>query len=301
MGLLIFALFVASACYVQLRGKVRHERLTRRLTDHSNLMAPLNCLFYAFSAVKRQPYIDVATFSELSVLQDNWQLIRDEALALDRTREIKASDQLDDLGFNSFFRTGWKRFYLSWYGEPVTSAARLCPKTTQLLAGLPSVKGAMFAMLPPGARLVKHRDPYAGSLRYHLGLVTPNVPECYIDVDGERYHWRDGEAVMFDETYIHYAENKTDCNRIVLFLDIKRPVTFAPVDWLNRAFSQLVMSATATKNLPGDKVGWLNRSFAHVYQLRRLGKKLKAYNTRLYYSLQYALYALLIYLFFFAR
>ena len=42
----------------------------------------------------------------------------------------------------------------------------------------------MFAELPPGSRLVRHRDPYAGSLRYHLGLLTPNDPGCFIEVDG---------------------------------------------------------------------------------------------------------------------
>lgn len=300
MGIVVFALFVGCAFYVQLRGKVRHQKLTRRLTDHSNLMAPLNCLFYLFSAVKNKPYLDLQDFPQLNIIQENWQVIRDEALELNRVAEIKASDELDDLGFNSFFRTGWKRFYLSWYNEPVASAARLCPKTTEILSQVPEIKGAMFAMLPPGARLVKHRDPYAGSLRYHLGLQTPNDDGCYIDVDGQRYSWRDGEAVMFDETYIHYAENTTEQNRIVLFLDVKRPVSFAPVDWLNRAFSRIVMSATATKNMPGDKVGLLNRVFGKVYQLRILGKKLKAYNIRLYYALEYSLYALLIYLFFFA-
>jgi hypothetical protein len=29
------------------------------------------------------------------------------------------------------------------------------------------------ALLPPGGDLA-HRDPFAGSLRYHLGLSTPN-------------------------------------------------------------------------------------------------------------------------------
>lgn len=300
MGLIIFILFVACAFYVQLRGKVRHEKLTRRITDHSNVMAPLNCLFYIFSKVSNKPYLDLDDFPQLQPLQANWQVIRDEAMQLNHAAEIKASDDLDDLGFNSFFRTGWKRFYLSWYGEPVASAARLCPETIKILSTVPDIKGAMFAMLPPGAKLVKHRDPYAGSLRYHLGLQTPNDDGCYIEVDGERYSWRDGEAVMFDETYIHYAENTTNQNRIVLFLDIKRPVTFAPVDWFNRLFSRVVMSATATKNMPGDKVGGLNRVFGKIYQIRVLGKKLKAYNRRLYYSLQYGLYALLVYLFFFA-
>ena len=82
----------------------------------------------------------------------------------------------------------------------------------------------MFAILEPGAHLNPHRDPFGGSLRYHLGLVTPNSDACFIVVDGERYSWRDGEAVMFDETFIHWAENKTPTTRIILFCDVERPL-----------------------------------------------------------------------------
>ena len=91
---------------------------------------------------------------------------------------------------------------------------------------IPNVHGAMFAMLPPGAKLGAHRDPFAGSLRYHLGLVTPNSDDCFIIVDGEKCVWRDGEAIMFDETFIHTAENRTDQNRIILFCDVERPMRF---------------------------------------------------------------------------
>src|SRR5690606_7677570 len=146
----------------------------RNITDHANFLAPINCLFYLFSKPKNQPFLDLNDFPELKLLQDNWQLIRDEALNRNQAAQIKASDKLDDLSFNSFFRTGWKRFYLKWYGANLKSAEQLCPRTLALLNQLPNVKGAMFAMLPPGARLVRHRDPYAGSLRYHLGLSTPN-------------------------------------------------------------------------------------------------------------------------------
>ena len=299
MGLVVFAIFVVCGIYVQHRGVVQHEKLSRKLTDHANIFAPINCLFYGFSKVPNSPYLNVENFPQLQVLEDNWQLIRDEALALDNQAQIKASDRLDDIGFNSFFRSGWKRFYLKWYGSSLNSARQLCPKTVALLENIPTVKGAMFAMLPPGARLVKHRDPYAGSLRYHLGLVTPNSDDCFIDVDGQRYSWRDGEAVMFDETYIHYAQNSSEQNRIILFIDVKRPVYFFIVDWINRLFSRLVLGASATKNLDGDKIGFLNRIFSSIYKVRLLGKKIKAYNRKLYYLLQYALYAWLIYLIFF--
>lgn len=299
MGLTLLVIFIMCAIYVQQRGVVQHTKLTRRISDHSNIMAPVNCLFYAFSRLKNTAYIDVNHFPELKLLQDNWEMIRDEAVGLNQASRIKASDDLDDLGFNSFFRTGWKRFYLKWYGATLTSANQLCPNTVALINKIPSIKGAMFTMLPPGARLVKHRDPYAGSLRYHLGLVTPNSDDCYIDVDGQKYSWRDGEAVIFDETFIHFAENRTDKNRIILFLDVKRPVNFFLVDWFNRLFSRVVLAAAATKNIEGDKVGFLNRAFAHVYKLRVLGKKIKAFSSPLYYGIQYSLYALLIYLIFF--
>ncbi len=296
MGFWILGIWVCCAIYVQNRGQVKYEKLSRRISGHASIFAPVNCLFYLFSRVRNTAYIDLAEFPEFKVLSDNWEIIRDEALSLNRGRDIKASEHLDDLGFNSFFKTGWKRFYLKWYGSSLDSAKSLCPRTVELLDSIPTVRGGMFAMLPPGARLATHSDPYAGSLRYHLGLVTPNSDQCYINVDGTAYSWRDGEAVMFDETYIHYAENATDKNRIVLFLDVKRPVNFFLVDWFDVLFSRLVMAATATKNREGDKVGAINRMFWLFYQFRTLGKWVKRRNKPLYYLIQYALYAWLIYL-----
>ncbi|UZJ43116.1 aspartyl/asparaginyl beta-hydroxylase domain-containing protein [Marinimicrobium sp. C6131] len=299
MGLAILAIFVLCAVYVQTRGQVQHDKWRRKLTDHANFLAPVNCLFYAFSKVGNDPYVSVERFPELKLVQDNWEVIREEALLLNDESHIKASQEYDDLGFNSFFRRGWKRFYLKWYGNNLKSAEKLCPKTVELLRQIPSIKGAMFTMLPPGSDLTRHRDPYAGSLRYHLGLVTPNSDDCFINVDGQSYAWRDGEAVMFDETYLHYARNNTDRNRIILFLDVKRPVTFFLVDWFNRLFSRVVIAGSATKNTEGDKVGFLNRIFGYAYQLRVLGKKLKQWNRPVYYTLQYSLYALLVYALFF--
>jgi beta-hydroxylase len=290
----VLIVFIASALVVHLRGRVRFG-LLRALTDFTVLLAPFNALMYLFSRAPTTPYLDPAKFPELEPLQANWQTIRDEALALDDEGHIRAAATYNDIGFNSFFRTGWKRFYLKWYGDDLASARALCPKTVELLAGIPSVKAAMFASLPPGARLVKHRDPYAGSLRYHLGLATPNSPGCYIEVDGQRYHWRDGEAVMFDETYIHHAENTTGERRVILFCDVERPLYLAPVRWFNRGFARLVMTASATQNVEGEPVGALNKFFFHAYKLRLAGKALKAKNRAAYYTLKWAAIALLAY------
>ncbi|MEK0429376.1 MAG: hypothetical protein RL001_1903 [Pseudomonadota bacterium] len=293
----VLVVFIASALYVHLRGTVRFG-IVRALTDFTVLIAPVNALMYLFSRTPRTAYIDQKDFPELELLNQNWEIIRDEAMALADEGQIRAASGYNDLGFNSFFRTGWKRFYLSWYGKELPSAAATCPRTLALLKQIPSIKAAMFASLPPGATLVRHRDPYAGSLRYHLGLVTPNDPNCFIDVDGQRYHWKDGEAVMFDETFIHHAANKTDHQRVVLFCDIERPLWGAPMRGLNRLFARHVMAAASSQNVEGEGVGVLNQLFSGFYQLRLKAKQLKDYNSRLYYLLKWvAILGLLWWLF----
>ena len=115
----------------------------------------------------------------------------------------------------------------------------------------------------------------AGSLRYHLGLVTPNSEDCHIFVDGQPYHWRDGEAVMFDETFIHWAENKTDQPRVILFCDVERPLTSRVMTGFNKWYKNTFIRASQTENMAGDHIGWLNRIFSVVYYLRVPGKALK--------------------------
>ena len=156
----------------------------------------------------------------------------------------------------------------------------------------------MFVTLPPGGKLPKHRDPYAGSLRYHLGLVTPNSEKCRIIVDGERYYWKDGEAVLFDETYIHYAHNESDQDRLILFCDVERPLRFKPVKWLNSFFGWLIMSSASSPNMESDRTGFINKVFGYAYQIRIVGKRLKSYNERLYYAVKYMLFAGIFYLVF---
>jgi beta-hydroxylase len=245
------------------------------------------------------PILNASDIEDLKTLQDNWQTIKEEALLLAAEGKITTSTALNDLGFNSFFRTGWTRFYLKWYDDYLPSAEARCPKTVEILKTTPAIKAAMFASLPPGSVLSPHRDPYAGSLRYHLGLLTPNSDDCYILVDGNRYAWRDGDHILFDETFIHEAHNKTDQQRIILFADVHRPMRFRSIDWFNNWVSDHILKASSTQNELTDKVGFLNKGFAKLYNIRIYSRKLKDWNRKVYYGLKYAVFAALVYLLFF--
>jgi len=294
----ILVLFVASAAFVHFRGHARHKFL-RQLTDHSSFLAPFNMPFYLMSKVHPRPYLDPRQIPELSALHDQWKTLRDEGMRLLGDGHVRAASGYNDVGFNSFFRTGWKRFYLKWYDAPLPSAQSMCPKTVALLQSVPKVNAAMFALLPPGSKLGRHRDPFAGSLRYHLGLSTPNSDQCFIEVDGKRYFWKDGEDVIFDETFLHWAENKTQQTRLILFCDVERPVKTHALAAVNHVVCTRVMRAAATENVPGEKIGFLNRIFGQVYKVRLIGKRMKKWNKTAYYAFKYALFGGLVYLCFF--
>lgn len=289
MKYIVLSYFILSVYYIQQRGKVRYK-FWRQLSDHSTFLAPLNAILYLFSKVPATPYLQLKDFPELAVLRQNWQMIRDEGLHLLHIQKIKAAEQYNDVGFNSFFKTGWKRFYLKWYTEAHPSATQLCPKTTALLKKIPSIKAAMFAELPHDSRLPRHRDPYAGSLRYHLGLVTPNDNRCFINVDGIHYSWRDGEEVMFDETYIHYAENQSGKDRLILFCDIERPMKYRWAKAFNHFVGRHLLGSALSPNDQNDRTGGINRIFKYLYYIRLLGKRIKAWNKPIYYFIKWLVF-----------
>ena len=149
----------------------------------------------------------------------------------------------------------------------------------------------MFAELPAGSHLGKHRDPYAGSVRYHLGLLTPNDDRCFIDVDGQQHSWRDGQSVIFDETYVHWAQNATNQTRIILFCDIERPMKWRWAQAVNHWVGATLMSAASSPNDDKDRTGFINRIFKYVNAARDAGQGLKARNRRGYYLLKWLVIA----------
>ncbi len=284
----IFLTYVGSLVFVRLRNRV-HLPFGRQLTDFSTFMVPFNIPAYLLSRVSTGARLPpVATFPQLKLLQDNWETIRDEALALYGQGHIAIKN---DLPGSSFYKDNrWKSFYLKIYDNDIPSAKALAPKTLALIEQIPGMNLALFAVLMPGKRLTQHHDPFAFSLRYSLGLSTPNSEKCGLMVNGEHYVWRDGDSVLFDETYIHSAYNDTEIPRVILMTDVDRPMRLAPVQWLYFRFARFFNSLFYIDNLDSNISGVGNRFSSTVVNYKATMKKLKQKSPRGYRVGKWALH-----------
>jgi len=83
-----------------------------------------------------------------------------------------------------------------------------------------------FYMLRPGAVLRPHFGSH-GRLAAHLGIVVPQDC-CSLRVGSETREWKEGEVMVFDDSYVHEAKHVGSEPRVVLgifFLhpDLQRP------------------------------------------------------------------------------
>lgn len=288
-----------SVLYVyKFRGKVRYKSLNQYLRKSWPILAPLNCLLYLTTyKYIRKPVLDSAVFNDLHYIKDNWNTIRSEALELhnegvfEKVKEI-GSVGYYDLGFRTFYKRGWSKFYIKWYGTLHESAKTQCPKTVEIINNTKSVRGAMFSVLPAGSELSLHSDPLACSLRYHLGLYTPNSEECFISIDDEKRVWRDGEDFIFDETYPHFAKNMSGKQRIILMCDIDRPTNM--FGSIVNYFYRQIAKGTVVPNTTDDRRGIFSIVLCYLSPLTTKSKMLKKSHERTYKFLKLLLNTTLI-------
>lgn len=116
----------------------------------------------------------------------------------------------------------WRAGLLVAGGTPVRRLADRFPRTTALALSVPGIRSALWSVLTPGAELPEHVGSNAGVLRYHLGVVCPHGAGLRV---GDRVvPYREREGVLFDDTVPHSAWNRSDRDRVTLFLELRRPL-----------------------------------------------------------------------------
>lgn len=192
------------------------------------------------SRVGTTPVLDNAEFPWVGDLEQCWRDIRGELDAvLVRPEDIPAFHQLSPDQQRISKGDNWKAFAFYVYGHRVNENCARCPVTAELLDRLPDLQNAWFSILAPHYHIPPHKGPTRAVIRCHLALRVPADSEnCWLRVDQDICHWREGACLVFDDTYEHEVRNDTDEVRVVLFLDIDRPM-----DLPGRLLNRLVVAA----------------------------------------------------------
>lgn len=210
----------------------------------------------ARGAFPRQPAFEsdyLGTYPHFRLIEENYPTIRAECEALmkDRSRLVR----MDELG-GSY--TAGDTHVADWTtlmfksGSFIEENCRLAPRTADLIRKLPGVYTAFFSVLEPQQKLPPHFGYYKGFLRYHMGVMVPNDnadDSCWVRINadpadnarrdrdliekGERYFWKNGQGVVFDDTFLHEAANESDQVRVVLWFDFRRKMPWY-LDAFNR-------------------------------------------------------------------
>lgn len=121
----------------------------------------------------------------------------------------------------------WGAFYFWRDGEIVTENATRCPATMAALEAVPMPTIdqrspiALWSLLKPGTHIQPHHGLLNTRLICHIPLIVPS--DCALRVGNETREWREGEALIFDDSFEHEAWNRSDQTRVVLLFEIWRP------------------------------------------------------------------------------
>ncbi|WP_294332976.1 aspartyl/asparaginyl beta-hydroxylase domain-containing protein [uncultured Sphingomonas sp.] len=112
---------------------------------------------------------------------------------------------------------GWRSYNIIEHFEWKHERAALFPETSAVLGALAqtnTIAHAGFLIMDPGLVLPPHCDGANWMLSYQFGLIVPDG--CYLEVDGERRYHREGQGLVFNDSFVHSAGNESAGPRVLL-------------------------------------------------------------------------------------
>ncbi len=202
-------------------------------------------------------FFDSSIFPWSKKLENNWLIIRQE---LDHLLEsVDRLPNYQDISKRQYPIANddkWKTYFFYAFGYKAEKNCAQCPETTKLLEEIPGLKAAFFSILAPGKHIPEHRGKHKGLIRYHLGLKIPqDQSACKIRIADEIAYWQEGKSLVFDDTFLHEAWNNTNEYRVVLFLDIARPLRF-PMSFVNWLVNRLIMNSSLVQEAKKNHETW---------------------------------------------
>jgi aspartate beta-hydroxylase/beta-hydroxylase len=234
--------------------------------DYHGVKNAINRFLLPYAGYDKRPvYFDIdAVCPQLRELERAFPAIRQEVDALMGNQvEMPKYHEVNKPAteISSTTEGNWKVFMLDLLGHKPERNRALCPATVAALDKVPGVLQAFFSVLDAGKSVPLHDGPYLGYLRYHLGIRVPKDNPPLIRVNGQPYTWKEGEGVMFDDSWPHEVVNHATEPRVVLIVDIPRPMP-----WLPRLVNNVVLWGVAAPLYGKKVVGKVDKYGADLLQ-----------------------------------
>jgi beta-hydroxylase len=152
----------------------------------------------------------------------------------------------------------WKTYVFKFFCIKHLPNLKSCPTIAKLLDQYPEIVTAEFSMLAADTHILPHRGYTNKLLRSHLGLIIPKG-NTGIKVGEVTKKWSPNEWLIFDDSIVHEAWNKTSENRVVLMIDFEPNLD----DVVAREVSSEILQKTNDKHMleiaPNEKwMEWFN-------------------------------------------
>ncbi len=207
------------------------ERFDHYLSSHLKLEAPEYVEPWQkprnyLPGLRAQPVYDSSEFAWVPGLLNNFETIRQELLDYSAKLTLDAQPQgLTDKG-------RWSVLYFYAGGRRIEATRRACPRTSEIVDSIPGAGEAgqtYLSVLRGGTHIKRHFGPINTRLRCHLGIAVPEAAR--IRIGEEKYEWREGQCLIFDDSFEHEVWNDSDAERVVLLIDLWHPELTAAERW----------------------------------------------------------------------
>ena len=206
-------------------------------------------LYRVIGGSKRAVWYDIEkTNRGLLRIDENYEAIREEILkVLPKQQEIPDYYKVDEAQYELSMQSKgdgkghWRTLFLYLQGHDLPTK-KLLPKTLEIIEGIPNCIQAWISIMEGGQSVAPHRTRSYGYLRYHLGVVVPTDKPPRIRVKDGSHTWQEGKSVLFDNSWEHEVINESKQNRVVLIVDVLRPLP-----WVAQFFNRLTFRVIYSK------------------------------------------------------
>lgn len=188
--------------------------------------------FLYFQDLPPLPFYPNQRFDWVAALQARTNALRAEAEAALGGDEVLppflgelAEDQRPQ--FLAGADPAWQALFFYRDGQRIEASHTRCPHTSATLESLPLVRirqhapEICFSVLAADTHILPHTGVTNTRLVVHLPLIVP--PQCALRVADQTHAWREGEVVVFDDSFEHEAWNRSDRPRVILLMDTWHP------------------------------------------------------------------------------